>query len=235
VDLGQANASLADASLDASLDAAAEAASLPAPLPLGPFVATDGEPWRGVIAAEFARPGDERSHVELAAGGARKLALGPGEGELIAVPFRLVYDTYAGKPAKLTNRYCGFAAIRFGTSRSRLAGYWDTCSAMRKLAEVDLNHDGIPDFIFVVTVRSNRYPEDVEEGAVFLSNRGSMTYCFADVASGTVTIGGRAGKTFTGAAAIHALEEQIRRRGAEETLACTTQFGETYDAGREGR
>ncbi len=100
-DLGQAETLLVDASLDASVDAVAEAAaSVPAPpVPLGPFVATDGEPLRGVIAAEFARPGDERSHVELAAGGARRLALGAGEGGLIVAPFRLVYDTHAGQPA----------------------------------------------------------------------------------------------------------------------------------------
>ena len=59
-----------------------------------------------------------------------------------------------------------------------------------------------------------------------------MTYCFADVASRTVTIGGSVGERFTRAAAIHAIDAQVRRRGSEETLACTTQFGETYDGGR---
>ena len=144
------------------------------------------------------------------------------------MPYRLIYDSY-------TNRSCGLATIRSGAFDARLAAYSDTCSAMRKLAEVDLNHDGVPDFIFIITIRSNRYPEDVQEGAVYLSNRERMTYCFADVASDTVTIGGRAGKTFTGAAAIHALEKQIRRLGAEKMLACTTQFGETYDGGRAAR
>ena len=35
----------------------------------------------------------------FAAGGARRLALGAGEGGLIVAPFRLVYDTHAGQPA----------------------------------------------------------------------------------------------------------------------------------------
>lgn len=158
-------------------------------------------------------------HVELAPGGARQLMFGSQDGDLVVVPFLLVYDEYEG----YERRGCGIAIFRSGATRPidypAMIGGYDTCTAIREVTEVDVNHDGVPDFVFEVKMHSRGLrapPEYFPSGAVYVSNRKRLSYCYAPEASRAVTIDA----AYAPAAAVAAIEGQAEARGAEETFAC---------------
>jgi hypothetical protein len=191
-------------------------ASGPESLQPGTLVPTDAGPFLPQIRDLFNEPDGGKYHVEVVGGGARKLLLGSDELGIVILPFRVIFDSF-------TNRYCGLAAFRAGATKPMelplLVGEYDPCIGIRKIAEVDLNHDGWPDFIFELTARSRgwRSPaRDFSEAAVFLSVRREMTYCYAPKASGAVTARG----IYAAAASVRAVEEQARRRGEEKVFIC---------------
>ena len=121
-----------------------------------------------------------------------------------------------------TNRYCGLAVVRTGAVKSidtpMIIGEYDPCTGMQKLAQIDLNHDGWPDFIFQVTARSNglRSPpgESLVAGAVCLSIRREWPIATPPEASDAVTIRG----VYTAAASVRAVEDHAqegRREGVQ--------------------
>ncbi|HZS55909.1 MAG TPA: hypothetical protein VFA65_16020 [Bryobacteraceae bacterium] len=66
---------------------------------------------------------------------------------------------------------------------------YDSCRGMDQLGIADVNHDGVPDFIYKVNIPSNKTDEIVWEGAVYLSKPDPKApYCFAPDISRTVTL-----------------------------------------------
>jgi hypothetical protein len=216
-----------------SLDAAA-AGPLPIPGPLDgaitapvgsarpPEPATDAAKFREVIAAQihtqYAMPAATKLDIDFVAGGPRRIGFDPGEPALTVIP---LIASFSGQPKDVT--FCKFAVFAGDRPNPGLVplelGGWDfpefnDCKKVRKLAETDLNHDGIPDFIFVLTVASFRDGTLGEEGAVYVSVRDAMTYCPAPDASRIVTI-----MDHTGPAAVRGIASEVKRRG-EVVLAC---------------
>ncbi|HTQ02495.1 MAG TPA: hypothetical protein VMI54_01520 [Polyangiaceae bacterium] len=54
------------------------------------------------------------------------------------------------------------------------------CKRIQFVAEDDFNADGIPDFQYRLMIASNRYPVDVDESVVLLSQPAGLSYCYAE-------------------------------------------------------
>lgn len=90
---------------------------------------------------------------------------------------------------KESNRYCRLGLVWNDPLRAEICAVpvqadYAECRGLRKLVEGDLNDDGVPDFVLGVTIPSNRYPVDVTEEMVYLSNIRERTFCFAPKLSG---------------------------------------------------
>jgi hypothetical protein len=187
-----------------------------------PEPAADAARFREVIAAQlhtqYGVP-ETKLDIDFVAGGPRRIAFDPGEPALTVIP---LVARVSGWPKDVT--YCKFAVFVGDRPNPGLVplelGGWDfpdfnDCKKVRKLAETDLNHDGIPDFVFVLTVPSTTRDGEFEEvAAVYVSVRDAMTYCPARDASRVVTI-----MDHTGPAAVRGIASEVKRRG-EVVLAC---------------
>jgi hypothetical protein len=136
-----------------------------------------------VVAKQETYPKDAKAQVEVTAGGPGEIAIG-GERRIL-VP---VYIHFQG----VDNSYCRLAVFDPAKSSAELIPLptdadHDHCQGMRRIAVVDLNHDGITDFVYQVTIPSNRYAATVTEGAVYLSKPSAKTYCYSAAASRVVT------------------------------------------------
>jgi hypothetical protein len=181
------------------------------------FAPADGERFRATIESQVqTRDPETRLRIEYTAGGPRKLSLPEGD-ELVVIPFRTIYDRYSNRdcdlavfrPRDATGGIVERPLLKCGTLCS------DHCLSMRKIAEADVNDDGLPDFVFEVTVPSNRYPTNVDEAAVYLSEctPGSPpTYCYSKEASRAATVSTED--------TVRAIRKEARRRGAQVVLAC---------------
>ncbi|WP_394829035.1 hypothetical protein [Pendulispora albinea] len=164
---------------------------------------------------------DAKISIDIVAGGAR--AVQSGSAALTVVPMRVHFVGYR-------ESYCRFAVIRTGTTRGEMIpvavfSRYD-CRDMRKLAEADLNHDGVPDFVFEVSIPSNKHPAVVVEGVVYVSSSKGETYCHAPFASGIATIYPGAPSAFPGMKTVAAAIEWEASRRGRMVLECPETVSE---------
>ena len=150
-------------------------------------------------------PHGARVKLQATGGGGRQITF---EGQTRAViPVLISFDRYA-------NSYCRVAVIDQQKKTADLVpvpGNYEHCGGMEKMADVDLNHDGIPDLVFQVNIPSNRFDTTVSEGAVYVSQAASRTYCYAPAASSEVTsdIPPQADKI------LEVIQDAVKRKGAQ--------------------
>jgi hypothetical protein len=206
---------IADAGAAAEPLGAAVARSADSAVAFAPVSASDAARYQTAVLAGLAEAQGEHPNnirVVLAADGPRRLKVDGAE--LTVVPFRRTFN------ADYNDDTCCDVAV-FGTSTPTpyLVPFGsdfacNRCSAMRKLAEVDINGDGMPDFIFAITVRD---PTPVH-AEVFVSVRAHMTYCSAPAARDAVEASG----ALTPKGAVHAIERAVSKAG-ESILECATE------------
>lgn len=81
---------------------------------------------------------------------------------------------------RLNETTFAFGVVDVGTGAVELVGPpVEDCKKARLVSDHDINGDGVPDFQFSFLVPSNRYPIDVEEGAIYLSDPVRHSYCLA--------------------------------------------------------
>jgi len=125
-------------------------------------------------------PHDAEVKITLTGGGAVDVQMGDEVRMVVPVLVRFVGNS---------NSYCRLVEFNRATSTGEFipipeGADHDNCRGMRKMAVVDLNHDGVPDFAFQVVFPSNRYNVDVSEGAVYLSQLNiGKSYCYSPGAS----------------------------------------------------
>jgi hypothetical protein len=151
-------------------------------------------------------PASTSARVELPCGGPRDVRM--GQEDLIVVAVRAVFfddDQDRGD--------CQLAVVRGTPPHAEIVplpgGGYEACFAMRKVAEADVNGDGIPDFLYEFDVPSNRYDATVTELVLYVSQPAKRTYCFAKKAS---VYAARPGMDEQGA--LQALRVQTARLGA---------------------
>jgi len=152
--------------------------------------------------------------IVATAGGARQVAF--GSESITIVPIHIHRD-------KDPHEYCRLAVIHDPPLKGELVNIaidYMFCHRMEKLEDVDLNHDGVPDLIFAENVLSNRHPELVREGVVYISDARKKSYCHSPGASSVVTAYPRG---FSGVKTVRAaLEAEIKRLG-EGLLGCVEE------------
>lgn len=129
--------------------------------------------------------------------------------------------TYTSIPILITfqgieNSYCRFAVLRSDTNIAQIVpaptrANSPDCSSIALLTDADINSDGIPDMVFRVKLKSNRYPGFVYEYHVYLSHAAEkLSYCFSVNASSAASDVQKQGA----AAMFDALRAEVARRGA---------------------
>ena len=157
-------------------------------------------------------PQDAKVKIELAGGGAIEVHM--GDEARVIVPVRIRFD-------RVANSYCRLAVFDRAKSTAELVPLpvnadHDNCQGMRKMAAVDINHDGVTDLVFLVEIPSNRFSATVSEGAVYLSQlKGRKTYCYAPGASSVV-----GSDTPADPERLRALIETAVSRRGEQVLDC---------------
>ena len=133
-----------------------------------------------LVAKQEPFPHDAKVKIQLTGGGGRKVTF-DGQSRIV-MPVLIRFDRYA-------NSYCRLAVIDREKKKAEMIpvpGNYEHCEGMEKMVDVDVNHDGIPDLVFQVNMPSNQFAGTVSEGAVYLSQPASRTYCYAPAASSEV-------------------------------------------------
>ena len=138
-----------------------------------------------LVAVDGRFPHEFATRVTAAAGGAEKVMLANEPRTVLPVRIR-----FQG----VRNSYCRVAVSGTAERPVALIPLPDSadhvqCFGMEKVAVTDLNGDGIPDFVFRLSVLWNRGNVIVPESAVYLSNAAQHNYCYSPGASRAVTSG----------------------------------------------
>jgi hypothetical protein len=135
-----------------------------------------------LLRAEGTYPEGRKLVVDLVAGGVSEVRMGSRRVAVAPVRVGLADDSAAD---------CRIAVARTDPLRAELlpAPFAGMCEAMNRVAEIDLNDDGVPDLVFEVVVPSDQPAAVASEAEVYLSDVDGATYCFSRLASAAVPPG----------------------------------------------
>jgi hypothetical protein len=164
-----------------------------------------------LVAQQDPFPHDAKPRLELTGGGAREVRL-DGQPRIV-LPLLIRFDG-------VDNSYCRLAVVDAENKQAQLIeipGSQDHCQGMQRLAAVDVNHDGVPDFVFQVSMPSNTADATVSEGAVYLSQPATRSYCFAPAAGGALP----SDVPFDAGKVMAAIDAAVARKGPQ-ILNCSS-------------